>query len=61
MKKKTALLATPKSAKLLKIVGMPLQTKITCFGINVGVFLRNVDLIYVKWLTSRSLKLPHAN
>ncbi|MGD0995859.1 MAG: hypothetical protein ABR909_10100 [Candidatus Bathyarchaeia archaeon] len=43
MKKKTALLATPKSAKLLKIVGMPLQTKITCFGINVGVFLRNVD------------------
>jgi hypothetical protein len=31
MKKKTALLATPKIAKLLKIVGVPLQTKIYLF------------------------------
>jgi hypothetical protein len=31
MKKKTALLATPKSAKLLKIAGMLLQTKVYLF------------------------------
>jgi hypothetical protein len=55
MKKKTALLDTPKSAKLLKIVGMPLQTKITCFG------ARNVDYIYVKWPSYESLKMPHTN
>jgi hypothetical protein len=40
MKKKTVLLAAPKIAKLLKIVGMLLQTKVYLFGINVGVFLR---------------------